>query len=216
MHDIKTLTLAGHDIIVSNTGKNSFFYGNRYFEMPEIKILIEAVSSSHYLTHKPSVKLIEKLSKLNSHHNAEKLLLNVNVEDEIKSENTKLLLIVELYNQAVTRNLKIRYKYYDFTPTGEQIEENNGEWFYFSPYGQKWNGDRYYMIGYSDKEQKIVAVRASWVSKIEPLEEPGVPAPEGFSIASFTRKTFFMYDGEEQNVVLRCRNHRMREMVDRF
>ncbi|MDD3414980.1 MAG: WYL domain-containing protein [Lachnospiraceae bacterium] len=214
--DIDMLTVAGYDIITEKSASNSFFYGFRDFELPEIKLLIDAVSSSKHISLEKSKQLIDKLTALESKHRTENLVAHLHTDEEIKVENSKFYYIVDTICRAMNTGKQIAFQYYDYTADRKKILKNNGEWYTNSPYSLIWNEDRYYLIGYSEKWKKVISFRVDWMYQTKVLDTDIMEKPEDFHTSDYAKKVFRMYGGEEQHVVLKCDNTVMRDIVDRF
>ena len=215
--DVAALQEFGVDIVVIHSTQCKYFIGNRQFELPELKLLIDAVESSKFITSKKSDALIKKIHMLTSNGQVKKLKRNNYVSGRIKPNNEQIYYIVDTINDAINERKQISFSYYEYTGLKEKVLRNNGEIYTISPYHLVWNDDYYYVVGYSEKREKIVTFRVDRIaSQPDILSADAVPVPEDFDIAEFTKQVFYMYDGEEVLVDLRCDNGLMKTMVDRF
>ena len=217
-NDIKTITDAGFDIISGNgpSNENLYYWGSRTFDLPELKLLIDAVSSARFINEKMSTRLIEKLASLASLHDKTPLKARIYTADRIKADNRQIYYIMETINKAIDSGRKIAFCYCDIDINLQLVERNNGEPYINSPYALIWNDDWYYLLGYSDSRKKIVTFRVDRMRMPEILEEEAVPAPEGFSAADFANKAFMMFDGEEEMVTLECETSLVKKLADKF
>lgn len=215
--DIDVLEQCGVDVITINTTQNKYFIGDRLFELPELKLLIDAVESSKFITEAKSNELVAKLSKLTSVNQAEKLKRNLCTTNRIKPGNEMVYYIVDAINEAINSKKKISFQYFEYDVAKKQKLKNGGKCYLFSPYTLAWNGDYYYMVGFSDKHQKIGAFRVDRINNVpDILNDDAVPAPADFNIVDFTKSVFGMYDGSHIVVELKCDNSLMKTMIDRF
>jgi len=216
--DVKALNDAGYEVLVNVGPSNSklYHYGARPFDQPELKLLVDAVSSSQFIGVKQSQELIDKICRLTSKHEAEKLTARVFTSERIKTENSKLLYVVDMINEAIDSKKKIRFQYMEYNADKELVCTNDGEWYVNSPYAMLWNDDRYYLLGYSEKYNKVVTFRIDRMCVPQIMDESCIPMPEGFSIPEYANKSFKMFDGKMQQVVLECPNHLMKKIVDKF
>lgn len=215
--DIDLLTEMGTDIIPVKTGhSNSFFIGAREFELAEVKLLIDAVSSARFIGPGKSGELIGRLSGLVSRHQAEGLGRRVYTNERIKADNPSIYYTVDQIFRAIDDNRKVSFQYIEFDADRKKILRNNGERYTNSPYALEWNEDFYYLIGYSEKRRRVLTFRVDRITKLRILKAERIPEPEGFSVADFTKKVFEMYDGEETEVTLLCENAVMKYLIDRF
>ena len=153
--DIDTLIKFDTDIVTNVSRGNSFFMGSRHFEIPELKIFVDAVSSSRFISTGKSEKLIEKLTSLVSDYQKELLTPRMFTADRIKTDNPQLYYVIDKLIEAVQSGKKVRFQYQDYDSEKQKILRNNVEIYINSPYGCLWNDDNYYLIGYSNKKQKM-------------------------------------------------------------
>lgn len=215
--DIAALQEFGIDVVIIHSTQCKYFIGSRKFELPELKLLVDAVESSKFITAKKSKTLIEKIHTLTSEEQIAKLKRNNYVAGRVKPDNEMIYYIVDTVNDAINEGKKISFQYYEYTGLKKKVLRNKGEVYTISPYHLIWNDDFYYVIGYSDKKKKIVTFRVDRITAPpEILSADAVPVPTDFDIAEFTRQVFFMYDGENVMIDLRCDNSLMKTMIDRF
>lgn len=217
-HDVDMLIDAGFDIIVDRGADNSneFCYGTKVFELPELKLLIDAVSSSRFITASKSEALIKKLAHFAGPSEEKKITASVFTTDRVKSSNRQLYVNIDALRAAIDAGRKVLFQYYDYSPDKVRILRHDGEIYENSPYALFWNDDRYYVLGYSEKHQKVVAFRVDRMVKVKVTKEEQIPAPKDFTVVSYAKRVIKMYDGPAQEVVLLCDNEIMMNIVDRF
>lgn len=214
--DIDIMVDCGMDIITVQSKPNKYFWGAREFEQAELKLLIDAVSSSRFITQKKSQILAKKIMTLSNKHGQKELKRNIYETNRIKSKNESLLYVVDAVNEAISSKKKIAFQYTDYTSEKKKVLKNSGEVYTLSPYALFWNEDFYYVVGYSDKHGNISSFRADRICHIELLEEKAVRKSKDFSLERYSRQIFEMYDGDTVKVKLECRNYIMRYVIDRF
>ena len=214
--DIDVLNKFGMDIITNVSRGNYFYVASREFEIPELKLLVDAVSSSRFISAGKSEHLIEKLTSLASIYQKEQIAPRIFTAERIKTDNSQLYYVVDKLIEAVQLGKKVRFQYLEYDSEKQKVLRNEGEIYINSPYGCLWNDDNYYLIGYSDKWQKLVTFRIDRIIDLELLDENAVSEPEGFTVANYLKTTIEMYDGEEQKVVLVCDNELMKLVIDKF
>ena len=212
---IETLRNSGMDIICTKSTQNRYFVGARLFELPELKLLVDAVESSRFITPKKSQILIEKLGKLTSTHYAETLNRHIYMEGTAKPENESIYYIVDEIQSAIQEKRQITFQYYEYTPKKEKILKHDGYRYQFSPYILIWSRDYYYAVGWSKKHSKLAQFRVDRMTAVKPLEQGAVLTPD-FDSAEYVRKVFGMYPDDACTVELLCENDVMRSIVDRF
>lgn len=215
--DIDLLMAAGFDIEFIKSSQNLYHIVSREFDIAELKVLIDAVVSSKFINKAKSQKLAEKLSKLAGPYMSKELVRNIDVERRVKGDNKQLLLIVDTINTAINKKKRIAFTYFTYNIRKEKKEKHNGYVYKFSPYKLVWNGDYYYVIGFSDKYNDIGSFRVDRISKIpEILDEVAVPVPKKFDINTYLNTMFRMYNSECKEVELICDNDVMDSIIDRF
>lgn len=215
--DIELLRSIGFEIEEVKSTQNRYNICGRRFETPELKLLIDAVESSKFITAKKSQELVDKLVCLASRHTAELLKKDINCEGRIKPDNEKVYFIVDTINDAINANKKISFQYFQYTVSKEKKLKNNGDPYVITPLHLVWNGDCYYMIGVYDYKQRLGSFRVDRIAKCPTvLDEPGTPAPEGFDIDEYINTTLRMFNTEHQEVELICDNSVIDTIIDRF
>ena len=204
--------------VVCNTGHHhEYFIGERHFELPELKLLIDAVSASGFISAKKSDVLIKKLTAFASKHQAQELSRHLYVDRQNKTENERTYITVDLLHRAINTEKQITFKYYEYNQHKKKVYKHNRNTYIFSPHALLWNYDRYYVVGYSDKHGKVIAFRVDRIAAPKITENPAVPKTADFDIRLYTRSIFQMFEGAGlQMVTLKCENNLMKSVIDRF
>ena len=216
--DIEMLKAAGFDVHARRSRQNKYYLENSQFELPELKILIDAVESSKFITEKKSRLLVEKLFKLTSETNAAKLKRNLHTSGRVRSANEKGYYIVDAINEAINAGRPISFYYTDFDAKKKQILRNDGKPYIVTPYTLIWNGDYYYMVGWNHEQEETRTYRVDRILKApDILYEEAHPVSEDFDVARYTREVFRMYDDDKpEEVTLLCDNEIMKGVLDQF
>ena len=214
--DMDVLVGEGFDVVTVRGRNNSFFLGTRKFELPEVKLLIDAVSSSRFISAEKSETLINKLTDMVSRHQAEKVCRHLYTAEHVKADNKQIYYIVDAVTDAINEGKKIRFQYFDYDGKKEKCLRHDGAEYSVSPYALVWDDSHYYMCGYSDAKQMIVNYRVDRMCNTEIKDEKAVALPEGFSMDDYVRKQFHMFAGDETEVVLECRDDMMKYIIDQF
>lgn len=222
--DIKTLMAYGMDISIEK-GKNSGYkLLSRDFQIAELKLLVDAVQSSKFLTEKKSRELISKLEKLASERQGKELWHQVVVAGRIKSANETVYYNVDDINNAINNNKKISFKYYsyelDFSKVKKLVKHyrNGGGEYTVSPYKLVWDSENYYLISFDDKDKKSKHFRVDKMEKIKRLSDArdGSEEFKNFDMSRYTKSVFGMFGGEKKPVTLRFENSLANVVTDRF
>ena len=219
--DIESLQSAGYDIQVIETEgmPTTYSWLDREWSQPELQILVDAVSSSQFITSEKSHQLIEKLAKMAAPSLRDSLKPEILVSEHVKAPNKQILLSVQAVRRAIDRDRKITFKYVTYNLEKQQVPRHQGtpqEDYVVSPYATIWNNERYYMVGYSEKRKDINTYRIDRMIGVKQVPRKRIPAPEDFSIQDYTDKVFWMYDGNKEDVTLRCRHKILDQVIDRF
>lgn len=206
----------GIDVIDTKGSPNRYFIGERNLELPEVKLLIDAVQSSRFISAKKSDELVDKLNMMVSFHQAEGLNRHLYVEGRVKADNKSLYYTVDRIHEAINNGTKIKFQYIEYTASKKKVHKHNGYVYVFSPYAVLWHNDCYYVLGYSEKHKAITKFRVDRIDKTESTELQSVKKPKGFDPVVYLKNIFSMYDGEMQNIRLKCNKDMMKVIIDRF
>ena len=215
--DIDELRSFGVDIVGVRSSQNQYYLNEGLFSMTELKLLVDAVCCSHFITSTKSNELIKKLGNMTSIYNKDKLGCHIYLSQRLKSDNEEIYSVVDTVNEAVNQNHQISFKYFEYDVQKNKILKNNGDKYKLSPYGMTWDDGYYYVIGYSVKHEKVISLRADRMLNVEIMNVIRVPEPDDFNIADFVNKNLHMYSSDEVvKVTLRCKNELMKSVIDRF
>ena len=215
--DIELLKQFGLEIEEVKSVQNRYNLYGRQFDIPELKLLIDAVESSKFITANKSQELVEKLSKLAGEHASTGLKRNVCCENRVKPGNEKIYLIIDAINEAINSNKRISFQYFRYDSNKQKQLKLDGKSYEITPLHLVWNGDYYYMIGVYDYKQRLGSFRVDRIAKRpEILDIVGTPAPVNFDINEHINTTFRMYNSTHAEVELICDNDVMDSIIDRF
>lgn len=215
--DIEILQKAGFSVDERRSTQNQYRYINREFEISELKTIIDAISSSKFISEEKSAALINKVITLASVNQAHNLKRNVVVDGRGKIENKNIFYIIDTINEAINLQKKIVFQKIEYNVKKERVLHHGGEAYIFSPYALIWDGDNYYVVGYSDKYKGIGSHRVDRIAKTpQILPESIVPQPAEFDVGKYVQTTFRMYNSPRVEVELLCDNSVMDAIVDCF
>ena len=213
--DISVLQEYGMDII-KRPGRNGGYYvASRNFELPELKLLIDAVQSSKYLTEKKSQELIEKLCKQCNEHDAALVRRNVLVSGRVKNMNESIYYNVDGIQEAIEKNVKIRFKYFDWDFGGKRSYREKE--YLASPYGLCQDNENCYLLAFSERHG-VTSYRVDRMSDIQLTQEKRTPCPEltGKALYDHANRRFQMYSGDTVTVKMRFHKSLINVVMDRF
>ena len=215
--DIKLLQELGLDIVKIVSRPNLFYWGERQFELPELKLLVDAVASSRFITKKKSGALGKKLAQLASENQRKDLRRHIQATNRVKSENEAIYYSVNTVNEAISRRKKIQFQYTEFGPDLREILRGDGEIYELSPYALLWNEDYYYVVGWSDKHENVSVFRVDRLYHPVILEEKAEKRPDAFNLDDYSKPIFDMFEGYDRvPVKLKVKNELAKCIVDRF
>lgn len=218
--DISALNEFGFDIVKDNEGKACVYkLVERDFEIAELKLLVDAVQSSKFITESKSNKLIKKIEGLASNNEAKSLHRQVYVANRIKTTNESVYYNVDDIQKAISENHKVSFQYFQWNPNKEKELRHNGMRYEISPWALTWDDENYYMVGYDSKERKIKHYRVDKMLKIEIMADSkreGKALFKDMDMAVYSKKIFGMFGGVEETVVLECKNGISGVIIDRF
>lgn len=215
--DLETLSAFGMDIIPVKGKKTGYFVGERLFETPELRLLVDAVQSSRFLTRKKSEELIGKLEGLTSRHEGKKLSHQVFVAGRIKTMNESIYRNVDTLSLAIGEDRKIAFRYFEWAPDGSKRLRRDGGFYTVSPFHLVWDDENYYLIALTENGEKR-HFRVDKMQDLSPLEEKreGNAAFLDFDPALYEKKSFGMFGGREERVTLWCEERLCGVIFDRF
>lgn len=217
--DIESLRDYGMDIIQTGMGKNSGYYvASREFELPELKLLVDSVQSSKFITYKKTMSLIKKIEGLASVYDAHVLERQVYVKNRIKTMNESIYYNVDEIHRGIAANRKIKFHYFEYTVQKERRFRKDGAWYVISPYALSWDDENYYLVGFDSESGKIKHFRVDKMADIDVAEEErdGREIYDALDMGEYARKTFGMFTGEEVSVRLRFENELVGPVIDRL
>ncbi|KAF0226367.1 MAG: hypothetical protein FD133_458 [Erysipelotrichaceae bacterium] len=214
---IKLLESTGVDIITNRAKQNQYFIGNRQFELPELKLLVDAVLAAKFITEKKSSELIGKLVTANvSVYEAQKLQQQVLITKRPKTDNEKIYFSVNTIHQAITDKVQIKFKYYDISLIKEKIFRKSGGYYTANPVCLIWDDDKYYMVAYHDKHKKFTTYRIDKMEQVSATEFKAIPVPLTLNLQKHIEGIFDMYSGQQEIVTLKVKNDLIGAVTDHY
>lgn len=216
--DIETLKADGMDIRYRREKPAGYFLASRDFDLPELKLLVDAVQASKLVTKKTSDELIHKLEHLTSRYEASQLQRQVYVTNRVKSGNENVFHIVDMIHEAISANVMVKFQYAEWTVQKKLRLRHDGAFYEISPWALTWDDENYYLVGYDAAAGIIKHFRVDKIQRMLLLRKrrEGKEWFEKFDMAQYARQTFGMFHGEQQSVTLLCENRLVGVMIDRF
>lgn len=214
--DLELLGLFGLDIVTRKGKTYGYSIASRQFELPELKLLVDAVQSSHFITSKKSEELIKKLASLTSIHQARQLKRQVYITERPKSINEGVYYAIDAIHCAIQEHKQLRFKYFDYDTGKNRIYRKNNQSYCQSPVALCWSDDNYYLICYSAKHNGFTHYRVDRMSDVEAADLPAEETGKQFNLAQHAKQHFGMYNGEKVQATLYFDKSLVNVVMDRF
>ena len=213
--DISALKDFGYDIQVGRGSGAGYNMVSRDFELPELTLLADAVSSSKFITQKKSSELIHKLEKLASKYEAAGIDRQVFVADRVKAANEKIYLNIDAIHRAIAQKKKIRFRYFDYDTNMKKVYREGER--VCSPYALTWSDEHYYLVAHYEKyPDQYTNFRVDRMETVEILDERAKKLDKELNLSRYLNATFSMFSGKSELVTLRFDKKLMNPVIDRF
>ena len=215
--DFLVLEDIGYPVSKKSTKPPSYYLEERIFELAELKMLVDAVQSSRFITAKKSRELIKKLEPFAGAASYE-LMRQVYVEDRIKTQNNATIYNIDAIHNAINSDRRLSFRYFEYDGNKKKILKRNGEKYVVSPQALLWSEENYYLVAYEESSGIMKNFRVDKMQDTVPTEEKRTVSEltEKFNPADYSRKIFGMYGGREELVTLEFREHLAGVVIDRF
>ena len=211
--DMETLRAFGLDVLSRKGASPGWFVGERDFELAELKLLVDAVQSSKFITRKKSDSLIRKLEGLASVHQAKALQRQVYVSGRVKTMNESIYYNVDKLHAAVGERRQVRFRYFDYNSRKERVFRREGRYYTVTPYGLVWDSENYYLVGADGEKGDVRHYRVDKMHDIDLGDQISVGQ---FDMVGYSQRHFGMFSGVAANVKLRVREGMAGIVLDRF
>lgn len=214
--DLEYLQLFGLDICSNKTKTTNYYIASRDFELPELKLLVDSVQSSKFITHKKSMELISKIEKLTSRENAKKLQRQVFIANRVKTLNEQIYYNVDKIHDAIAADKQITFRYFNLDVDKKKVYRKAGDLYKESPVALTWDDENYYLITYKEKYDNYTHYRVDKMEMIELTADDRVLSDKLFDLSSYSKTMFQMFGGEENEVSIEFDNELVGVVFDRF
>lgn len=217
--DVAVLNELGYEIMVTMIGHEKAYYvEDRSFSVPELKILIDAVHASSFITEKKSGELIEKLAALAGIHQAEVLKRNMVCFNTRKHSNEKIFYTIDTLEEAILNQKKVIFLYFDLNENGQRVYRRGGHHYVVEPVALVFNEDNYYMTCYSSRHDSTSNYRVDRMDAVQIIDEPCSEKTVSLrdEVAAYTEQAFKMFGGQPEDVVLEFERSLIGVVYDKF
>lgn len=220
--DVQTLNQLGFNIMTTLSPRRGYFMATRQFELPQVRLLVDAVSSAAFITPKKTSDLIAKLERLVSKNQADELISQVYIDSNTKCDNEEIYYVIDKLHDAIINKYKVSFQYRRRNIDKKNKKSYVNKEFKVSPYALIWKDDHYYLVCNNEKYDNLMNLRLDRIRKISPTDEPVRPVSQvsdyenEFDVADYTSKMFNMFSGYNASVTLICDLNLREEIMDRF
>ncbi len=217
-NDMDTLRDFGYDIVLTRGKNGGYFLASREFESAELKVLVDAVQASRFITAKKSKELIGKITKLAGEHEAKYLKREVYVVNRVKSDNESIFYNIDDIYRAIEQNKQITFRYLDYSLKKEVHYRKNGKIYQVSPRALTWSEEKYYLIAYDAEAEAMKHYRVDKIKDISIIDDLRVVNNDNrnFDVAEYCNQFFGMYSGKTEVLTVRFPNELLSVVIDRF
>ena len=216
--DLEALRQSGMDILCRRGPGGGYYLGQRTFELAELKLLVDSIQSSKFITYKKTLALIAKIETLCSRYQASSLQRQIYVSGRVKTMNESIYYNVDRLHAAISDNRQITFQYFQYDRDKRRQLRHGGRRYRVSPYALCWQDENYYLIAYDPQAGEIRHYRVDKMLSIQQTEQPrtGQAAFDALDIRSYSQKTFDMFSGQNETVQLLFHNRLAGVVIDRF
>ena len=216
--DIEALNRLGYSIEQRRENPRGYYMSDRRFELAELKLLVDAVQSSKFITEKKSNDLIEKIEKLTSKYEGYKLHRQEYVANRVKTDNETILYNIDPIHEAIATNRRIKFNYCEWNLNKELVFRNDGKEYIADPVTLIWDDENYYMVAYDVEKSAMKHYRVDKIRNTVILDEKRTNNVniKKFDPALYVREHFGMFSGNEETLHLRFENELIGVIIDRF
>lgn len=216
--DLEALSVLGIDVIGEKIGRNYYYHvGGKMFEIAELKLLVDSIQSSKFITEKKSTELIKKVTAMASEYEASQLKRQVVVHGRVKTMNESIYYFVDDIHRAIAENRQIGFEYMKWNED-KQLVRRKDTLYMVSPWALTWDDENYYLIAYDEAAERIKHFRVDKIKNIRVLDDrrTGKEAFKAFDLARYAKMSFGMFGGKPTKVRIAFENDLVGVFIDRF
>lgn len=209
----------GIEVIKESVGRDTYYHvGSRQFELAEVKLLIDAIQSSKFISKNKSNELIKKMKGFVSRHEADKLQRQVYVNDRVKTMNESTYYTVDAIHTAIAENKQISFKYCSWNLDKQLVPRKDGAMYQVSPWALTWADEYYYLVAYDSNAGIVKHYRVDKMLKLDTVDVPrdGKEHFDNFDMGTYALENFSMFGGEIKRVHIEFPNDKVGIFIDRF
>ena len=219
--DLNQLREFGYRIEMENRSRQVYYYlKNNDFQLGELKLLIDAVQASRFITIEQSRNLIKKINGLASKYQKQRLTQQLSYQDRVKADSEGFFDVVDRLHQAISSKFQVRFSYKKWSPQKTLVPKHTGKWYQVSPIGLIWDAENYYLVAYnSDPDRNCIChYRVDKIDKllVLTLKNDKIEEYRNFKPSEYSKRLFGMFGGPEERVTVQVRDDLVGVFIDRF
>ena len=216
--DLEALRFYGMDINITKGRNGGISLLSKDFQLAELKLLVDAVQSSRFITKKKSFDIIKKLSEQVSTYEREELQREVYILNRIKNDNESIYYSTDTIHKAIQSDKMIVFRYFNYGTDKKKLYHNDGKPIKVSPFGLQYDSEKYYMIAFDGYASKIKHYRVDKMENVEIFDDSrdGKGYFRKFDLAEYANSTVTMYSGEVAPVTLKLPEKFAGAVIDKF
>jgi len=213
---IEILQDMNYDILTIKSKQNQYCLVSREFELPELKLLADAVLASKFIDEKKAKALVGKLANLTSIEEGKRLSSQQIITARPKTTNFQVYIFINTIHNAIAEKKMISFKYSEYNVHKETIQKKNGKIYKTSPLNLIWNDEKYYLLTYNEKYNSIVHYRVDKMQEVKELNTKAIPLPPHLNINAHVQQVFNMFAGTEETVTIKIHHTLIGQVIDKF
>lgn len=201
--DIKLLNDCGYEVLCNKSQKNEYYVVDRSFDLPELRILLDAVQAASFITEKKTAEFVDKIADLAGSRRSEVIKQNIVAFNTTKNTNEAIYYSVNEIALAINCKKKVQFTYFDYDTNHKKVYRKDGKVYTVNPFATIFSDDNYYLVCYDDKYLSVTHYRIDRMDKVKKTEEDVKPLPDDHTLhdlKTHKKSVFGMYNGETENV----------------
>lgn len=216
--DVEDLRYLGYDVVLTRGKKYGYYLASRKFDLAELKLMVDAVQAARFIRGENIGMLIDKIGTLTSTYRAGKLKRQVYIRERSTPLDRSIYENIDVIHEAIASRVKIKYKYYDWTPEKQRVARHNGKYYLVTPVALIWDDENYYLVAHDGEEDRIKHFRVDKLGRVYLTNESAevCDTVQRLDLDEYSSKVFGMYGGRDELVTLICDNSLAGVIIDKF
>lgn len=217
--DIAVLNRFGYEVLyVHGQHSNLYYVVDRSFDVPELRVLIDAVQAASFITAKKTTELVDKIACLGGSNRAEILKRNIVEFNTTKHSNESIYYSINTIEDGIFSGRKISFQYFDLDCNGKRKFRKEGERYIVNPESMVFANDNYYLVCYDDKHKNTASYRIDRMFDVRVTDVPinESARPKGLNVSEHRKQSFSMFGGRTVTVSFEADANLLDAVYDKF